>query len=141
MRRRKLHRLASRRGLLSLGTAIEPTISSIAGRHVYPSSQSGRPGINPLCRAWPAPHRISHTAYLPRHADPAVVTPDPLSPSSRAPLTSQRLSPELKRKVDEIRAAREGQSPVVKDALSAAGDEGRIVWGDDLKKLSDQAKK
>ncbi|CAK9784236.1 unnamed protein product [Cutaneotrichosporon oleaginosum] len=48
------------------------------------------------------------------------------------------LSPDLKRKVDEVRAQRAAieNSKLVQAKLEAASDEGKVVWGSDLKKPS-----
>ncbi|RSH84527.1 uncharacterized protein EHS24_006049 [Apiotrichum porosum] len=45
-----------------------------------------------------------------------------------------RLSPDLKAKVDAVRAQRAGMSQPVKEAIQSAGDDERVVWADDLKK-------
>ncbi|EJT48942.1 hypothetical protein A1Q1_01978 [Trichosporon asahii var. asahii CBS 2479] len=45
-----------------------------------------------------------------------------------------RLSPDLRRKVDEIRRQREGGDNAVKEQLAAAGDTDKIVWASELNK-------
>ncbi|KAL7423035.1 hypothetical protein Q5752_002334 [Cryptotrichosporon argae] len=41
------------------------------------------------------------------------------------------LSPELKKKVDQVRAQRAGSSPVA-ETLANAGDKNQVVWAEEL---------
>ncbi|BEI96174.1 hypothetical protein CcaverHIS631_0111230 [Cutaneotrichosporon cavernicola] len=52
------------------------------------------------------------------------------------------LSPDLKRKVDEVRAQRAAleNSKTVQAKLEAASDDGKVIWGDELKKTTNPGK-